>query len=174
MSVKEYVLHWLGAYRRFARVDPGFRAKRMIFICKGNVCRSVYAEHYARHSTSLARPDLQILSCGLNTDGGTPANPMGKQVAAQRGIDLDRHASIRVQDISFDDDDLLVIMEPNMVGPLQRHFPPGKKPKVVMLGLLGERPQPVIADPYGKPQEVFEHIFDTIEGKVQSLARRLT
>lgn len=174
MAVKECVLHWLGAYRRFASVTPGFRARRMIFICKGNVCRSVYAEHYARNNTPLARADLQILSCGLATDGGTPANDMGRVVAADRGVDLGRHASIRVQDLTFDDGDLLVVMEPSMVAPLKPYCIPGKQPQIVILGLLGKPSRPTISDPYGKPKEVFEKIFDRIEGDVQSLARRLT
>ncbi|MBU6950598.1 hypothetical protein [Hahella sp. HN01] len=171
----EYLCMMVGLYKRYSNIPSGFSPKRIIFICKGNVCRSVYAEAYLKDilSKNDSSGRVEIISCGLATDGDTPANPTAKDVAANRGVNLQGHKSTRIQDVALRDSDLLVVMEPYMVKALQPYQKSGGESQIIILGMLGENRTPNIPDPYGKEVPVFNEVFDTIELKLAILQKSL-
>ncbi|WP_148212553.1 hypothetical protein [Hahella chejuensis] len=171
----EYLCMVVGLYKRYSILPLGFSPKRVIFICKGNVCRSVYAEAYLKNVLSKddSSGKVEIISCGLATDGNTPANPTAKDVAAGRRLDLQGHKSTRIQDVALRESDLLVVMEPYMVKALQPYQKNGSGTHILILGMLGENKTPNIPDPYGKEVAVFNEVFDTIELKLDILQKSL-
>lgn len=166
---KEWLLLFFGLYDRFGQLAENTHPKRVIFLCKGNVCRSVYAERYLQQQLKTAGAALEVISCGLDTDGGIPANPVGMKVALERGVVLEGHSSKKLQELELSPKDLLVVMEPYMIGAL----PSGHDASVIMLGLLGNNRRPSIADPYGEPEDAFRKVFTVIENKVDVLRLRL-
>ena len=169
----EWLLLLIGRYDQYARLPNSFSPKRVIFVCKGNVCRSVYAEFYLRSRLEKPEGPLEVLSCGLATDGNTPANPSGARMARQRGIDLAPHASIKAQSLNFGERDLVVVMEPYMVNRVAKLGARNAKAQILLLGMLGNPRCPSIPDPFGASDTVFSQVFDLIEAKIDILRSKI-
>jgi arsenate reductase len=74
-------------------------AKKILFLCTGNSCRSQMAEGWARH---LKGDDLEVYSAGVETHG---LNPNAVHVMAEAGVDISGHQSKHLdelRDIEFD------------------------------------------------------------------------
>ena len=80
------LLYLFGRYHSYGQVDWS-SIERLVFICKGNICRSAYAEAVAR---SLG---INAISCGIDTIEDAPANDCAISEAKQQGIDLNGHVT---------------------------------------------------------------------------------
>ncbi len=89
------------------------RVSRLVFVCKGNICRSPYAETRAKGY------GVEVVSIGLTAKSGTSANPDAIKNAEVRGINLGSHRAKRQEDICIGGGDLLVAMEPGQASVLQ-------------------------------------------------------
>lgn len=157
-------LNLLGRYRKYRQVDWQ-SIERLVFICKGNICRSAYAEVVAR---SLGLP---ATSCGLDTVENAPANEAAGREARKRGYSLDEHKTTPIMCLSIRNTDLLVAMEPWQVEFLEKHQ--GKTHNSTLLGLWTKPALPYIHDPYGSSSYYFEKCFSDIEKAVHGLARMI-
>jgi len=63
----------------------------LLFVCSGNICRSAYAEAYARQL--LAGSGIQVASAGTYGIAGQPPTGDLRAVAAEDGLDVRRHRS---------------------------------------------------------------------------------
>ncbi len=151
-----------GGYRRYNGIDWR-RVERLVFVCKGNICRSAVAEAVVGDAWPCA-------SFGLQTVDDAPANVAARQVAADMGLDLQAHRTTSVEGVELRDGDLLVAMEPWQLAVLQQRFPAQQK---TLLGLWMAPPRPHIQDPYGLSQDYFRFCFTAIEQAVQRLLDRL-
>lgn len=158
---QQRTLAQLGAYRSFRTVDWS-EVKRLVFVCTGNICRSPYAEKIA------STLPVDLVSCGLSTRGGDPANEVAMRVANARGIDLTEHRSTRVDQLSLESSDLLICME---VDQARRAAGLRTSAQVAALGLLGAQLRPHIPDPFNRSEAYFARCFDWIDDDVASLAR---
>jgi protein-tyrosine phosphatase len=171
LSVTSVRRRWLdslarmGGFDRHAAVDWR-RVRRLVFVCKGNVCRSVYAE---RKSISSG---LSSISAGLETRGGTPANESARRVAALKGIDLGDHATQQFTGLVLDRQDLVVAMEPWHVRRASEHER-SQHWQLTLGGLWLNPKRAVIPDPYGEDDEVFENTFLLLDELVSRLANEM-
>ncbi len=154
-----------GSYRKYRQINWG-SVERLVFVCKGNICRSAYAEAVAR---SLG---INAISCGVETRTGFPADEDAYRTAAARGFDLSKHKTTPVQSITFRDGDLLIAMEPWQLEYIAREF--GEKYKHSLLGLWGRPANPYIQDPYGASSVYFNNCFNYIENSVHEIARKIS
>ena len=153
----------LGRYAVLSRIDWS-RVDRLVFVCKGNVCRSPYAEMKARTFNIASR------SFGLETAGGTPANVAAQRVALTRGLDLSSHRSTLFDASQIHSNDLVIGFEPLHVEKLLSAKMPGQ---TTLLGLWSSRfSRPYIADPYGKSDEYFNNCFRLIDCALEEIADR--
>lgn len=156
----------LGGYRRYRRVR-WIEVRRLVFVCKGNICRSPYAEHRAR---ALG---LEATSTGLQAGHGPPVEPRALAEARRRGFDLETARSTVAGDIRLRPGDLLLFMEPRQVSEL----PPGMDttPGIQrsLLGLWATPVSPCIPDPWGGDEQRFAACFDLIDTGVTAIARRI-
>lgn len=138
---------------------------RVVFVCLGNVCRSPYAEVRARQT------GLEALSCGLSVDVSVPSPAAAVEAAARRGVDLSPHRSRPIDELELDPNDLVLVMEPSMLGPTRKRVPAGSQ--VALLGACRRSgaAMPYIPDPHGLPDAVFSAVYDTIDRCVDGLAR---
>ena len=160
-----YCLWLLGGYRRYRRVRWS-QVRRLVFVCRGNICRSAYAEYWAK-----AR-DLPAASAGIDTisDGG--ADAMASRVAKKRNISLEEHRTTPIERFVAEAGDLLIAMEPAHVDAVkrQRWTVPYQ---ITLLGLWIDSNGAVISDPYGSDEAFFENCFSLIEAGVSALEEQM-
>jgi len=153
----------LGRFSRCADVD-WTRVSRLVFLCKGNICRSAYAEHYAR---SLG---MHSTSAGLWADKGKPADGTALRVARSFGVDLAAHRSRTPDELEFSSGDLVVVFEPKHLSAFASRSGSGNDVQATLLGLWSPRAKWVyIHDPYGSSELYFRACFDRINEGVRVL-----
>jgi len=165
---RDFILWKLGKYRNATHIDWN-KVHRILFICKGNICRSAYAEAYL----SSNHPHINTTSCGVETSDGAPADESAKNTAHQRGYKLTSHKTSRVEDTQLFPSDLIVYMEPAHKTMLLEKISETPGSQHTFLGLWGNTP-PLIPDPYGTSTEYFEHCFILIETCVDAIVSNMT
>ena len=159
---KYRLMYKLGCYDAYRFVDWS-EVNRLVFICKGNICRSAFAEAVA------ADCNVRATSCGINTVEGAPANERAINMAQQLGYNLAQHKTKPIQLLSFDKTDLLIAMEPLQVEFLGRHL--GRKYNCTLLGLWSKPALPYIHDPYGLGEAYFKTCFSIIERSTREIVK---
>lgn len=153
----------LGVYRPLRDVD--WRSvTRLVFICKGNICRSPYAQ------ARVNALGLESVSFGMDTTDDVPANDTAIRVAASRGVELGSHRARQLRPGGIGPNDLAVFFEPAHLTAFRGIE--GTHPHVTLLGLWGAR-RPFIADPYGRSEKYFNECFGVIDGSVNAIVARL-
>ena len=161
-AVLDNCLWYGGRYKSFDSIDWD-RVRRVVFVCRGNICRSPFAEAVAR---KMFR-NLPTGSVGLSTTAGAPAFPMAQDAARRFAVDLSQHRAADVSEFEFRDGDLLVAMEARHIAPL-RSFSAGHEVQIVLLGLWCRPRLALLYDPHGTSAEYFVTCFGRIH---QSVAR---
>jgi protein-tyrosine phosphatase len=154
--------YMLGSYDSLEKVD--WRSvNRLVFVCKGNICRSPYAEARARAM------GLPCSSFGLEPGVNSPANTSAIRVAGARGVDLSQHRARGANGFSLTAGDLLTVMEPWHVAVLRsRSMPAGTQ--VTLLGLWCNPRRPHLEDPYGLSDEYFQTCYETIDKALETMS----
>ena len=158
------MLYLFGRYRGYRQVDWN-SVERLVFVCKGNICRSPYAEAVAR---SLA---IVSISCGINTINGAPANADAICAAAEKGASIMEHQSKPIQSLALKKGDLLIAMEPWQAEYLKQKLVKGSG--CTLLGLWGAPIYPYIHDPFGSSSAYFNNCFKYIEKAVYEITRQI-
>ena len=115
--------------------------RRLVFVCHGNICRSAFADVLAR------KHGLNTASFGLSTANDKPAHPPVTAAAAAMGHDLGAHRSLRVQDYTPAEGDLLLAMETRHLRKLAGDPALAAIPRT-LLGLYTRPATPHLHDPY--------------------------
>jgi protein-tyrosine phosphatase len=159
-----YAELYTGRLKPFTEI--GFhRVKRVVFVCQGNICRSCFADYYARSK------GLAATSFGLATAGDAPAFPKAITAAKKFNIDLTAHITTDIEDFKFLDGDLLLVMEIRQARSLQAVVR-GKPVQLSLLGLWRDPPHPHIHDPHRLTDDYFDSCFHVIAAAVDGLAKR--
>jgi protein-tyrosine phosphatase len=158
------LLYLFGGYQSYRRVDWE-AVDRLVFVCKGNICRSAYAEAVAK---SLG---AESLSCGIDTSTGGRADGNAMRAAVLRGVDLEQHRTTPIQSLAIRKGDLLVVMEPGQAKRLEQE--PGWNNQCTLIGLWGGAARPYIHDPYGSSAEYFNNCFYYIEKSVHGIVKEI-
>ena len=148
-----------GKFRRYRQIDAA-AVERLVFVCKGNICRSAYGNAVA---SSLG---LLAASFGLDTPGDEPADAIAIRNARLRNVVLDQHRTRSVRNFALQPTDLLVAMEPQQALALEA-LDGGHQ--VTLLGLWSAPRRPFIQDPYGRTDAYFQTCFALIESGVHGL-----
>lgn len=154
----------LGHYQHYQQIDWK-SVQRLVFVCKGNVCRSAYAEAVARELK------IESISCGIDTSIGAPANADAMRAAARKGFDLGNHKTTPIKSLTFRENDILIAMEPRQAQYLNQEF--GDKNRCSLLGLWGQPVTPHIQDPFGASEEYFDNCFNYIEVCIHEIAGKI-
>lgn len=154
----------LGRYRRYRQVDWS-RVERLVFVCKGNICRSPFAELVARDE------GLETVSCGVEASDGAPANQGALEAADRMGYDLSAHRSRKLATEPVGNGDLFVLLEPAHLDALEQHH--GQRRNCTLLGLWSRTRNPYIQDPYGTAPACFDRSFRLIEQSVRKIKHEI-
>lgn len=135
--------------------------ERVVFVCKGNICRSAYAEAYAKRIGKVP-----CISLGLDTTQGKPANERVIKWCTTRGLSLESHRTTELAKFEVRDTDVFVCMEPSQSEQLRKILP---NANIQLLGLSGKPKIPYIHDPYSSSDDYLNHCLEVIEKKVIAL-----
>jgi|APEBP8051072661_1049379.scaffolds.fasta_scaffold02496_2 protein-tyrosine phosphatase len=137
---------------------------RLVFVCKGNICRSAFAAEKAR---MLGR---RATSAGLEADPGKPADERAQRAARRRQVDLSQHRSQTIPGLAPQAGDLLIAFEPEQAQRLVAATATQRGVQVTLLGLWHRQPWwAYLHDPYGHPDHYFDRCFDRIEQSLDGL-----
>lgn len=175
------------AIRLFDRVylAPLIEAKRryqstgslsLLFVCKGNICRSAYAcQRFSTLAGDSKKNGVTAVSAGLETRNGFPADSSAIESASGRGIVLNEHRTAVLTDEMAAAADLILVMdERNLTNFCDRY--PEYCGKAMYLGALdfqcgGKRVS--IPDPFGGDARCFEECFQIIDRSLELLVAQL-
>ena len=159
-------------YERWLAVRLPDSVRSVLFVCKGNICRSPLAEVYFQSLVQKRSVGIRVCSAGLETTPGKPAHAKAKAVARQHGLVLDGHATTQTGAELIDQSDLIVVMEVMQKTRIHRLYPRSKG-KVVLLGRFDSAGPLEIADPYSGTDEDFHACFTQMSRCCDALAEKL-
>lgn len=116
------------------------RVDRVVFVCKGNICRSALAEWAFRKITNFP-----TASFGVDTTTGCPANPRITQIASLFDIDLLEHRTTAQPDFIPAPNDVYVCVEPSHAEVIKKSLP-GQP--IFYLGAMLSSPRVYLHDPH--------------------------
>ena len=143
--------------------------EKIVFVCKGNICRSAFAEHLMKAEKKSKL--LSIESCGLNVDVRTPAPFEAKITAKKFGLDMEGHLSKGWECCELENADLVLAMEFWQYRKLVELFP-DKRQNIKLLREFAPFPENILCninDPFGKSEEKFEKCFRQIERSIANI-----
>jgi protein-tyrosine phosphatase len=134
---------------------------RLVFVCRGNICRSAVAEAIARTL------DFPACSFGTHTHLGKPANPGMAEAAALLGYDLSGHRTTPLEHYSPDPGDLVLVFEPGHLDELRAGV--GRQWQIELLGAWARPCRPYIHDPFEGTAQYYARVARLIQGAVETL-----
>jgi protein-tyrosine phosphatase len=144
------------------------KAKSVIFVCLGNICRSPLAEGVAKEFAKKNNLDIKIASAGTgNWHIGEPPCDNSIEVAKINGIDISNQRAQQINKILIDEFDLIVALDDKNITDLKKM---GAKPlKLGDYGYDGDD----VPDPYFFPGfEGFDKVFEMIKICVENLLKQ--
>lgn len=149
------------------------KVQHIVFVCKGNICRSAFAEHYFK---MLPEISVMVESCGLDPTQGTMPPDEAVQAASRLGVDLSSHRSKGLDACEIISADLILPMEFNQYRQLISLFPE-KEDQIHLLrkfsiGISGLFCN--IDDPYGRSLKEFESCFYLMKKALNQLGTQLS
>jgi protein-tyrosine phosphatase len=154
------------------------QAKRILFVCQGNIIRSPLAEALFRKEIEEAgmRDQYQIDSAGTSAyHVGEEADPRMKHTAAARGFQYDHRARlVRAQDL--DHFDLIIAMDAENYSDLHDLAnSPQQREKIRLLREFDPEgsTHAAVPDPYYGGAHGFERTYDIVDRAVRGLLEAL-
>jgi protein-tyrosine phosphatase len=175
LAIRETV--WMARGLRLGNPPLPSGARTLMFVCKGNICRSPFAAALASKLLQEAgRSTVRSASAGLkpSSDGACPDDAVAAADAYGVAAALAAHRPVELTTELVDSHDLVVAMEASQLAELMRRWPE-RRARFVLLPLF-EPHAPVsayerfnIADPFGKGPAEFERIYRRTDAAVRGL-----
>ena len=139
----------------------------VLFVCKGNICRSPFAEHYA---SSVFPQGIRIESAGYYPVSNRPSPDEAIQASNQLGIDLTNHRSIQITPEVTANHSLILVFDEENFDKIASNFPQ-QVGKLFLLNHIKKSVPLFIEDPYGSDVESFLKTYRRIREAIDELAR---
>ena len=123
---------------------------RILFICHGNICRSVAAEMIMRHLTEREKcQELVISSAAVsNEEEGNDIYPPMKRALIAHGIHCLHHTARKMTAKDYDEYDLLIGMDADNIWRMQRITEGDPENKMHLLLEYVDQPDKEVSDPW--------------------------
>ena len=167
---KAWLAHWqstiaeaAGWYRDVKQVDWS-RVERLVFVCKGNICRSPYGQYRA------AAMGWSAISMGLEALPGSFADADAIEAASRRDVDLRAHRSTRYSPQLLMSTDLVLGFEPWHLQQMRKQ-PGSSVAQLTLAGLWCEPRRPDLGDPHNRGLHYFDICYSLIDTALQTMTR---
>jgi protein-tyrosine phosphatase len=165
---------WLVHGRSVAPPHLPARVPSVLFICKGNICRSPFAERLAA-ARLAGRPGgaVRLASAGYHATQAAQSPTHAVEVARGYGVGLGDHRPLPLSSALMDDHALVVVFEVEHLRRLERDYPEHRD-RLVLLPLFAATRRTGyarynIADPFGQPRERFVACYAAIDDALSPL-----
>ncbi|NKB19889.1 MAG: phosphotyrosine protein phosphatase [Alphaproteobacteria bacterium] len=154
------LIWFFGPYRKYGVVD-WTQVRRLVFICHGNICRSPFAHRLYEKMEDR----IPVVSFGLSTSTGAPADEMATLVARKFDVELREHKATDVDEFSILDGDLLLVMEDRHIRALHT-LVANKDVQMALLGLWSRPRFALLYDPYKLTADYYATCFGRIANAI--------
>ena len=130
-------------------------AKKITFLCYGNINRSALSERYFKKT--YPDSNIEVVSAGFHPNSGRSADPVMIQEAQTVDIDMENWSSRQVTEEMLRTSDVIFVMEDSHWERIYKEFP-NYVGKTYLLGFAAKNipPKGEIEDPYGKPRKIYQ------------------
>ena len=145
--------------------NPALPARRrtLLFVCKGNICRSPFAAIAAtRRLEDAGIRDVSCSSAGFKLSGETRSPRQAVEAARRYGVSLESHRSTALTVGLMQAADAVIVMEAAHLTLLRRRYP-AQRSRIYLLPLYSPEADRcrgylryTIVDPYGQPRQAFD------------------
>ena len=143
-------------------------AQHIHFVCKGNICRSPFAERYARR---VFPPYLTVTSSGYYPTSERLPPSVAIEAADKFGVDMRSHRSRTVDLTELESADAIFTFDDHNFRTLHDGFPTLRS-RLFRLSSFTDSRSPEIVDPYGGTFEEFEQVYRVICRAVDTVVNR--
>jgi protein-tyrosine phosphatase len=177
--IKGYLrdIYWNILGKTIKNPDWSNAPKSIEFICKGNICRSPFAQYIVEKTAgSRINDEIKIDSAGLEAKerDRSPGNAI--LAASDYGINLENHKPKSIDRKMFEGSAMVIVMETCQFQALKKRFPESMD-KIFLLPLFENNKNAEmrgfyrynIQDPYGKSLNEFHVCFRRIERCLEGL-----
>ena len=154
--------------RRATRAIPANAT--IVFVCRGNICRSPFAQYYAQQ---VFPASFTIESCGSYPVDNRPCPSQAVQAAQELGVSLGNHRSKLATAALFDRADVIFAFDGRNREMMRDRFP-ASSGKTFDLGVMMPTGDVWIPDPYGGTREDFHRTYTRIKQALDCCAATLT
>ncbi len=152
--------------RKGAKAAAAFaNARRILFVCYGNICRSPFAAEALRKLC----PDREVASSGYHPAANRCCPPAACEAATGFGIDLTTHRSAVANAAAIEQADLIFVFDRGNRSELIQRFAQVES-KVHFLGSLDPDGPLKIGDPFSLPVKEFESCYARVDRILRVLA----
>jgi protein-tyrosine-phosphatase len=137
---------------------------RVVFVCRGNICRSPFAEGLL---TNMKLVGVTARSAGTMPFAGRPAPELAQQQAVLQGVNLASHRSKILDLADIEDSDLIVTFDNINWNDIVSKYPHVKS-KILEIGHLISLNE--VADPVDGNASIFGEVYCQIATAVTALA----
>ncbi|NLB35100.1 MAG: low molecular weight protein arginine phosphatase [Elusimicrobia bacterium] len=146
---------------------------RLTFVCTGNTCRSVMAEHIMRKKLrSLGRELLEVTSAGIAAHSGFSNIEALFDVLADNGIKYSGNYPRQLDMEVMEEADLILAMTESHLIFIKELFPDFPD-KVRLLSDYAYGEKVDVPDPFGGGTEVYSMTFEILERYIDYVLKRL-
>ncbi len=136
--------------------------KKIMFICSGNTCRSPLAEGlFKKYLSDNEITDIEVESAGMGAFPGDEASINSVLTAIKYGVDISSHRAKNINPEHLATTDMFFCMTESHKNALLRYC---DKSKIEVLN---------IADPYGRPIEVYEECAKQLEAAFPQILEKI-
>lgn len=145
-------------------------AKRIIFVCTGNICRSAMAEHLLRHWAGTRGLALETASAGIAAESWYEVPAHARKLLTAEGVPPFVHKPrLSTREVLRDADLILAMTQAHLDHILER-FPEFSSRARLFREQAGYGEQDV-ADPMGGSEADFARCLDMLKESIEALLR---